>query len=84
MVSTSTLAALPVRPSVEPFTSRAIKIVDIFGSALNVLGCVVAVVTVSDVEVTHRLVVISEVALLLNIGNDILRPPFRDHRVGPF
>ena len=74
MVSASTLAALSVPPSVEPFMSGTLNVVDIGGSHLHVLGYVVAAVAVSDVEVTHRLVVISDQAFLLLIGNDILRP----------
>ena len=73
MISASTLAALSVHLPVEPFTSGAPNIVDIFGSALHVLGYVVAVLAVSDVKVTHRLVVISELPFPLLIGNDILR-----------
>ena len=73
MVSASTLAALPVPTLVEPFTSGTPNIVDIEGSPLHVLGYVVAAVAVSDVEVTHRLVVISELAFPLLISIDILR-----------
>ena len=74
MVSALTLVALPVPPSVELFTNGTPNIVDISGSLLHVLGYVVAAVAVSDVEVTHRLVVIRELAFPLLIGNDILRP----------
>ena len=83
MVSASTLAALPVPPSVEPYTSRPPYIVDIGGSPLHVLGYVVAAVVVSDVEVTHQLVVISELAVPLLIGNDILRPHSAVIELGP-
>ena len=73
MVSASTLAALPVPPSVEPFKRGTPNIVDIGGSLLHVLGYVVAAVAVSDVEVIHRFVVIRELAFPFLIGNDILR-----------
>ena len=83
MVSASTLAALPVPPSVEPYTSRHPYIVDIGGPPLHVLGDVVAAVAVSDVEVTHRLVVIRELAFPLLIGNDILRSHRAIIELGP-
>ena len=47
------------------------------------LGCVVAAVAVSDVEVTHRLVVIRELAFPLLIGYDILRPNRAIIELGP-
>ena len=84
MVSASTLAALPVTPSVEPYTSRPPYIVDIGGSPLHLLGYFVAAVAVSDVEVTHQLVVISELEFPLWIGNDILRPHGAVIELGPF
>ena len=81
MVSASTLAALSVAPSVEPFMSGTPNIVDINGSLLHVLGYVVAAVAVSDVEVTptrrHQRARIP--------APDRLRhsqAPPRDHRVG--
>ena len=83
MVLASTLAALPVPSSIEPFTSRAPNIVDMFGSALQVLGYVVAAVAVFDVEVAHRLVVISELAFPLLISINILKPHCTIIELGP-
>ena len=74
MVSSSTLAALPVDTSVNSFTSRPPNIIEFGDSPLQVLGYVDAAVVVSDVEVRHPLVVVSELAFQLMIGIDILRP----------
>ena len=74
MVSASTLAALLVPPSLEPYTSCTPNIVDIGGSPLYLLGYVVAAVAVFDIEVRHRHAVISELAFPLLIGTDVLRP----------
>ena len=74
MLSASTLAAHPVPPSVKPYTSCTPNIVDIGGSPHDVLGYVVAAVAVSDVEITHRIVVISKLAFPHLIGTDVFGP----------
>ena len=62
MVSTSTLATLPVPFSVVPFTSRFLYIVDIGGAPPYVLCYVFAAFAVSDVEVWHTLVVVDKLS----------------------
>ena len=74
MISVSTLAALPVSPSVEPFACRAPNIVDIGGSPLYVLNYIDEAVAVADVEVRHPLVGVSDLAFQLLLTSDILKP----------
>ena len=74
MVSATVLAALQVPPSIEQFTSRAPKIVNIGGSPLHVLSYVIAAVVVSDVEVRHPLVVFDKLVYPMLIKMEVLRP----------
>ena len=83
MVSASTLAALPVPLLVEAFMSGPPYIVDIGGSPLHVLGYIDAAVVVSDVEVRHPLVVISELGFPLLLASDILNPHRAIIKLGP-
>ena len=83
IVSTSTLAALPVTSSVQPYTSCTPNNVDIFGSAFHVLNYVDAAVAVSDVEVRQLLVVVNKLTFPLLIGFDILEPYRAITELGP-
>ena len=74
MVSSATLAALPSRPSVEPFVRPPPNIVGIGGASVRALGYVDVSIDISGVEVKHPLTVVDELAFPFLIGTDILRP----------
>ena len=82
LIASSTLSALPERPSVEQFMHRPLNIVGVGGSSARVLGYVDVWVVISDVEVRHPLIVVDELAYPLLIGTDVLRPHRANFELG--
>ena len=82
LIASSTLSALPERPSVEQFMHRPPNIVGVGGSFARVLGYVDVSVVISDVEVRYPLIVVHELAYPLLIGTDVLRPHRANFELG--
>ena len=82
LIASSTLSALLERPSVEQFMHRPSNIVGVGGSSSRVLGYVVILVVISDVEVRHPLIVVNELAYPLLIGTDVHRPHRANFELG--
>ena len=74
LVTTTTLLKLPERTSVEQFVHRPPNIVGVGNASVRVLGYVDVTVDIAGLEVRHPFIVVDELAYLILIGIDVLRP----------